>query len=208
MPLEKAEPGTPGFSRNIEREMEAGKPQKQAVAIAYEKSREDEQRADASGREAAIRSVENKFKRDIEKWYRLFPTSLDQVRYEAKRMRDKIDSDYYQGLNAANSRKDGTAAVTGMFSAHLDEALRACDGLYGRADAAARGDWSGVEPAADASGARYTVKAEKSGGSFVAVAYRNGDKNHTFPGKFGSESEALAYGRSWIPTLKRDNGDR
>jgi hypothetical protein len=29
-----------GFSTNIEREMEAGKPQKQAVAIAYSKARE------------------------------------------------------------------------------------------------------------------------------------------------------------------------
>jgi hypothetical protein len=41
MPLEKAAPGSPGFKRNIKREIEAGKPQKQAVAIAYSKSRRD-----------------------------------------------------------------------------------------------------------------------------------------------------------------------
>lgn len=40
MPLENAAPGTPGFSRNIETEIRAGKPQKQAVAIAYSKSGE------------------------------------------------------------------------------------------------------------------------------------------------------------------------
>jgi len=41
MPLEKAKPGTPGFGRNIRREVEAGKPQKQAVAIAYSEARKD-----------------------------------------------------------------------------------------------------------------------------------------------------------------------
>jgi len=42
MPLENAEVGTPGFKRNIEREIEAGKPQEQAVAIAYSKARGDD----------------------------------------------------------------------------------------------------------------------------------------------------------------------
>ena len=46
MPLEKAKEGTPGFSRNIATEMKAGKPQKQAVAIAYNKAREDSVTAD------------------------------------------------------------------------------------------------------------------------------------------------------------------
>ena len=46
MPLEKAKEGTPGFSRNIATEMKAGKPQKQAVAIAYNKAREDSATAD------------------------------------------------------------------------------------------------------------------------------------------------------------------
>lgn len=41
MPLEKAAPGTPGFGRNIETEIAAGKPEKQAVAIAYQKARGD-----------------------------------------------------------------------------------------------------------------------------------------------------------------------
>jgi hypothetical protein len=41
MPLENAKVGTPGFGRNIETEMKAGKPQKQAVAIAYNKARGD-----------------------------------------------------------------------------------------------------------------------------------------------------------------------
>ena len=39
MPLEHAKEGTPGFSRNIKREEAAGKPQDQAVAIAYSMSR-------------------------------------------------------------------------------------------------------------------------------------------------------------------------
>jgi hypothetical protein len=33
-----------GFSENVRREMEAGKPQKQAVAIAYSKKREGKKR--------------------------------------------------------------------------------------------------------------------------------------------------------------------
>lgn len=41
MPLENAPEGSPGFKRNIEREMKAGKPQKQAVAIAFSKARGD-----------------------------------------------------------------------------------------------------------------------------------------------------------------------
>jgi hypothetical protein len=42
MPLEKAPEGSPGFSRNIKTEIAAGKPQKQAVAIAYNKARGDD----------------------------------------------------------------------------------------------------------------------------------------------------------------------
>lgn len=41
MPLENAPVGSPGFKRNIETEVAAGKPQKQAVAIAYSKARGD-----------------------------------------------------------------------------------------------------------------------------------------------------------------------
>ena len=40
MPLEKAKPGTPGFSRNVATEVKAGKPVKQAVAIAYKQAGE------------------------------------------------------------------------------------------------------------------------------------------------------------------------
>jgi hypothetical protein len=36
----KAAKSKKGFSTNVKREMEAGKPQKQAVAIAFSKSRE------------------------------------------------------------------------------------------------------------------------------------------------------------------------
>ena len=39
--LEPAKPGTPGFGRNIAREIKAGKPSKQAEAIAYSKARGD-----------------------------------------------------------------------------------------------------------------------------------------------------------------------
>ena len=41
MPLERAAPGTPGFSRNVATEVNAGKPEKQAVAIAYNQARGD-----------------------------------------------------------------------------------------------------------------------------------------------------------------------
>ena len=40
MPLKKgAKPGSKGFKSNIKAEMSAGKPQKQAVAIAYSEAR-------------------------------------------------------------------------------------------------------------------------------------------------------------------------
>jgi hypothetical protein len=44
MPLEKSS-SKPAFSENIKREMEAGKPQKQAVAIAYSVKRKAEGRS-------------------------------------------------------------------------------------------------------------------------------------------------------------------
>lgn len=42
MPLEKgASPGSKGFSKNVATEVRAGKPEKQAVAIAYREARAD-----------------------------------------------------------------------------------------------------------------------------------------------------------------------
>ena len=55
MPLEKAKPGTPGFSRNVATEVKAGKPVKQAVAIAYKQAGE---RQDAArGRDEIYREM-------------------------------------------------------------------------------------------------------------------------------------------------------
>lgn len=45
MPLKKgAKPGSKGFKDNIRAEIEAGKPQKQAVAIAYSEARAKKKR--------------------------------------------------------------------------------------------------------------------------------------------------------------------
>lgn len=45
MPLKKgAKPGSPGFKSNIKAEIAAGKPQKQAIAIAYSESRQGKKR--------------------------------------------------------------------------------------------------------------------------------------------------------------------
>ncbi len=45
MPLKKgAKPGSPGFKSNIKAEMAAGKPQKQAIAIAYSEAKEKKKR--------------------------------------------------------------------------------------------------------------------------------------------------------------------
>lgn len=45
MPLKKgAKPGTKGFKDNIKAEIAAGKPQKQAVAIAYSESKADKKK--------------------------------------------------------------------------------------------------------------------------------------------------------------------
>ena len=46
MPLKKgAKPGSKGFKKNIEVEVAAGKPQKQAVAIAYSEARRTKKKA-------------------------------------------------------------------------------------------------------------------------------------------------------------------
>ncbi len=45
MPLIKgAKPGSPGFKKNIKTEMKAGRPQNQAVAIAYSEAKEKKKR--------------------------------------------------------------------------------------------------------------------------------------------------------------------
>jgi hypothetical protein len=50
MPLENAPVGSPGFGRNVATEIKAGKPQKQAVAIAYRQAGERKDGTDlASG---------------------------------------------------------------------------------------------------------------------------------------------------------------
>ena len=60
MPLEKAKPGTPGFSRNIATEIKAGKPQKQAVAIAYRMSGERQDAGEpAYNKEAVNKAIAN-----------------------------------------------------------------------------------------------------------------------------------------------------
>lgn len=51
MPLQKGPVGSPEFKHNIETEMKAGKPQKQAVAIAYRTAGEKQ---DAAARLDAI----------------------------------------------------------------------------------------------------------------------------------------------------------
>lgn len=56
MPLENAKEGTPGFGRNVSTEMKAGKPQQQAVAIAYSKAR-----GDAEDVTAQIKKLEREF---------------------------------------------------------------------------------------------------------------------------------------------------
>lgn len=64
MPLEKrAKPGSPGFGRNIARERAAGKPVKQAIAIAYSEARKD--CAISKHLEAVVRGdSDGKLKRD------------------------------------------------------------------------------------------------------------------------------------------------
>jgi hypothetical protein len=53
MPLEKGPPGSPEFRHNIEAERGAGKPEAQAVAIAYRQA--GEKRADVDAYHDSIR---------------------------------------------------------------------------------------------------------------------------------------------------------
>lgn len=45
-------------------------------------------------------------------------------------------------MQPETERQDGTEAVTGMMNAKLDEAFRAADALYARADAMQMGTWA------------------------------------------------------------------
>lgn len=64
MPLEYgAKPGSPGFSRNVAAEVAAGKPQKQAVAIAYSASEHGKPR-DTTDEHVGFEAVEKKAARE------------------------------------------------------------------------------------------------------------------------------------------------
>lgn len=124
MPLEKAGPGTPGFGRNIKTELAAGKPERQAVAIAYSKSGE---RKDAESEAEEYRRLRKRYESGMSR-----PSPQVKVRMaELKRK-----------LPLSEQRKDGTDIASGIpLNAKLDAAFQAADALYARSDAMESGRW-------------------------------------------------------------------
>jgi hypothetical protein len=106
MPLEKAKPGTPGFSRNIATEIKAGKPQRQAVAIAYRMSGE---RQDAGERFVAKRLWDNgpwacyDTKKNVEAGR--FQYKNDAVKKAAQMNASRSDADPAYERNVAETKK-------------------------------------------------------------------------------------------------------
>lgn len=48
--IKNAKPGSKGFKKNIETEMQAGKPNKQAVAIAFSEARQGKKKSKMKGK--------------------------------------------------------------------------------------------------------------------------------------------------------------
>lgn len=129
MPLERGT-SEATVSRNIATERAAGKPEKQAVAIAMNTARGDaDQSADywdnlATKTEAAAMHAHHAGDKK---------TSLEFAE-KAKNFREKEKK--------ASSRKDGTENVSCIpLNAKLDACFRAADALYARSDAMESGRW-------------------------------------------------------------------
>lgn len=139
MPLENAAPGTPGFSRNIETEMKAGKPQKQAVAIAYAKSREDA--APYQIKSVGSKPLKEYSKEELERTRQRFLRQAQEAKAAGNKER------FYELVRDAGhieehlgARADGTDIASGIpLNAKLDSLFQAADAMYARSDAFSMG---------------------------------------------------------------------
>lgn len=113
MPLENAPVGSPGFGRNVATEEKAGKPEKQAVAIAYSKAR-----GDAIPSPSDVEKMSHEERLKVYKQLLAAGYSSSQAEKMAK---------------LSQSRKDSTS--------RLDSAFQAADALFSRADAMETGRW-------------------------------------------------------------------
>jgi len=169
MPLENAPEGSPGFSRNIKTEVEAGKPVKQAVAIAYSKARGDmaDNRDDAAEQDNRVRDSADGGV-DVD----LYPDKLGAIldsahsfyaaansRADALHHRESYDRAQaleYQA-NAAKARKELEAmpGYASMSEGEKTKAYKALEEKYdgarrrafasGRREALARQDGNGLD---------------------------------------------------------------
>lgn len=139
MPLEAgAKPGSPGFSRNVATEVKAGKPTKQAVAIAYSKARGDalqpspfagpaEMRAEKMDLEARADALVGRC--DV---YKGNPAE-DGIRAAKEDDRRRFE-ELRTAVYAAKSPKERKAASEAFNAFHGDNETRT-DALCARADA-------------------------------------------------------------------------
>ncbi len=137
MPLENAKEGTPGFSRNVATEIKAGKPEKQAVAIAYEKARGDA---------APIDIMRRKLSELQRRMGSASSSTQTAMRGEIAELKRKIKA-------AGGTEK-------------LDSVFAAADAMFSRADAMETGRWDGVQADEWSEEARKAAaEARKKGGS-------------------------------------------
>jgi hypothetical protein len=140
MPLENAPVGSPGFGRNVATEIKAGKPQKQAVAIAYRQAGERKDAATPGRTET----------------YRYFIPMNAGLGGHFETLKQAVAAkNRFEKQNPGREgswkirpnpdfRKDGTDLASGIpLNAKLDDCIRMADALYARADAMSEGRWDG-----------------------------------------------------------------
>lgn len=116
MPLEAgAKPGSKGFSRNVATEVEAGKPQKQAVAIAYSKARGDAD--EKEGRIAVLRERIKRLRKDPNN-----ARAVAELEDEIKMLQDEPKKDDAASIMDAVRGLAGRAEV---LAAKVDSSVRA-----------------------------------------------------------------------------------
>lgn len=131
MPLEHAQPGTPGFSKNVEAEVTAGKDPKQAVAIAYSMARGDAEEPQVKIVPGGKDKVTGKPARNVVISYggrqEVIVRSCDP-RWTDQDAKAYVEKNYASKLKAARSIARGDASMPNL--------LAKADTMFQRADAA------------------------------------------------------------------------
>ena len=122
MPLESNAPaGSPGFSRNVATEIKAGKPEKQAVAIAYSKARGDEGNTE-------VADAEPKIGDEVKSMYgkgKIVKVNRESVVIEVEGSEHKLSRKQFEIMNGRNDAGIGVADATETIEQYIKSAYAA-----------------------------------------------------------------------------------